>query len=147
MTSHLFFLGDLNFRLDIPSSHVLSSLRKSHQFGDFLSSEEKREEIRHFDQLTIEKKKGTIFTGFHEGEFWKFKCSYKYKLGEVDRFEYVYVTTLELHLTAILVISATPHGRIVFCLLVMLIYQRSRRRHVLMFCYTRPYHLIPHRTT
>jgi len=88
-TSHLFFLGDLNFRLDIPASHALSSLRKTPQFGEFLSSEEKREEIRHFDQLTVEKMKGTIFTGFHEGEFWKFKCSYKYKLGEVDRFEYV----------------------------------------------------------
>ena len=24
---------------------------------------------------------------FREGEFWKFKCSYKYKLGEVDKYE------------------------------------------------------------
>ena len=29
------------------------------------------------------------FVGFHEGEFWKFKCSYKYKPGEVDRYRYV----------------------------------------------------------
>ena len=67
-------------------------------FGESLSSEETREELRHFDQLTIEKRKGTIFAGFHEGEFWKFKCSYKYKLGEVDRYKYVYFTTLVLHL-------------------------------------------------
>jgi len=87
-TSHLFFLGDLNFRLEIPPSHALAAVRKSPLFGESLSSEETREELRHFDQLTIEKRKGTIFTGLHEGEFWKFKCSYKYKLGEVDRYNY-----------------------------------------------------------
>ncbi|KAF8623477.1 hypothetical protein AX15_006261 [Amanita polypyramis BW_CC] len=87
-TSHLFFLGDLNFRLDIPSSHALWQVKKSPRFGECLSSEETREEIRRFDQLTIEKRKGTIFVGLHEGEFWRFKCSYKYQLGEVDRFDH-----------------------------------------------------------
>lgn len=87
-TSHLFFLGDLNFRLDIPSSHAFSAIMRSPRFGESLSSEETREEVRHFDQLTIEKRKGTILIALREGEFWKFKCSYKYLLGEVDRYDY-----------------------------------------------------------
>ncbi|KAK2466803.1 hypothetical protein APHAL10511_001061 [Amanita phalloides] len=87
-TSHLFFFGDLNFRLDIPSSHALSAFERSPQFGESLSSEETREEIREFDQLTMEKRRGTVFTGLHEGDFWKFKCSYKHRLGEVDKYDY-----------------------------------------------------------
>ncbi|KAF8637332.1 hypothetical protein AX17_002833 [Amanita inopinata Kibby_2008] len=87
-TSHLFFLGDLNFRLDIPPTHPLSKLCRSSGFGDALSSEDTRKELRHFDQLSIERHKGTVFVGLREAEFWRFKCSYKYKLGEVDKYEY-----------------------------------------------------------
>ncbi|PFH54227.1 hypothetical protein AMATHDRAFT_72735 [Amanita thiersii Skay4041] len=87
-TSHLFFLGDLNFRLDIPPSHPLSALCKRPEFGEALSSEETREELRNFDQLTVEKRKGTIFVGLREAEFWKFKCSYKYRLGGIDKYDY-----------------------------------------------------------
>jgi len=39
-----------------------------------------------YDQLTREMRKGNMFVGLHEGEFWKFKCSYKYRLGEVDHY-------------------------------------------------------------
>lgn len=84
-TSHLFFLGDLNFRLDIPPLHPLA-FSKNMDFARVLDDEKTREQLKEFDQLLIERRKGTIFQGLHEGEFWKFKCSYKYVLGEVDKY-------------------------------------------------------------
>src|SRR5258707_11134115 len=83
-TSHLFLLGDLNFRLDIPSSHPLSATK---DFAQAIESETTRKELKEFDQLTVEKRKGTVFAGLREGDFWKFKCSYKYHLGEVDMYK------------------------------------------------------------
>ena len=88
-TSHLFFLGDLNFRLAIPNSHPLSPASEGIEFAEALVAESKREELKEFDQLLIEKRKGNIFIGLREGEFWKFKCSFKYELGEVDKYRYV----------------------------------------------------------
>ncbi|KAF9482797.1 inositol polyphosphate phosphatase [Pholiota conissans] len=85
-TSHLFLLGDLNFRLDIPQDHTLYRKRFSQDFSQAIESERVREELKEFDQLTIERRKGTVFVGLHEGDFWKFKCSYKYKIGEVDKY-------------------------------------------------------------
>lgn len=88
-TSHLFVFGDMNFRIDLPGSHPLSALVKAPQFSEAISSESSREELKEFDQMTIEKNKGNVFVGLHEGEFWKFKCSYKYKVGEVDQYRLV----------------------------------------------------------
>ncbi|PPQ81227.1 hypothetical protein CVT25_015751 [Psilocybe cyanescens] len=85
-TSHLFLLGDLNFRLELPKTHPLFVKRLTHDFAQITESERIREELKEFDQLTIEKRRGTVFAGLHEGDFWKFKCSYKYKLGEVDKY-------------------------------------------------------------
>ncbi|KAJ2920889.1 hypothetical protein H1R20_g16202, partial [Candolleomyces eurysporus] len=85
-TSHLFVFGDMNFRVDLPASHPLSALVKTSQFSEAISSGSSREELKEFDQLTNEKNKGNVFVGLHEGEFWKFKCSYKYKVGEVDQY-------------------------------------------------------------
>jgi len=85
-TSHLFFFGDLNFRVVLPPSHPLHDLTKSPEFADALSEASTRENLKDFDQLHVEKQKGTIFVGLTEGEFWNFKCSYKYKLGEVDKY-------------------------------------------------------------
>jgi len=87
-TSHLFFLGDLNFRLDLPEDHVLSSHAS---LIAALDSQSEREAIKEYDQLLVEKRKGSIFRGFREGEFWQFKCSYKYKHGQADRYEYVHI--------------------------------------------------------
>lgn len=87
-TSHLFLLGDLNFRLDLPKDHRLYHMRFSQDFSQAIDSEQVREELKEFDQLTVERRKGTAFVGLHEGEFWKFKCSYKYKIGEVDKYRY-----------------------------------------------------------
>ncbi|TFK42443.1 Endonuclease/exonuclease/phosphatase [Crucibulum laeve] len=85
-TSNLFLLGDLNFRLDIPKTHPLALLRKLPEFSEAIASESTRAELKEFDQLTIEKRKRNIFIGLREGDFWKFKCSYKYKLGKVDEY-------------------------------------------------------------
>jgi len=93
-TSHLFVLGDFNFRLEIPKTHPLHEKRFTGEFSQAIDSEKTREELKEFDQLTIEKRKGNVFVGLHEGDFWKFKCSYKYKLGEVDKYRLVFVQTL-----------------------------------------------------
>ncbi|KAI0031835.1 inositol polyphosphate phosphatase [Vararia minispora EC-137] len=76
-TSHLFFLGDLNFRLQSPPQTDLPAA---------LDALSEREALREHDQLTMERRKGTVFQGLHEGRFWEFKPTYKYALGEVDKY-------------------------------------------------------------
>lgn len=85
-TSHLFFLGDLNFRLDVPPSSHLSSIQRTPEFARALDDERVREEVKEYDQLLVQRRRGSVFVGLHEGEFWRFKCSYKYQLGEVDKY-------------------------------------------------------------
>ena len=87
-TSHLFFLGDLNYRLVLPTAHPHYSSSRGPEFSEVLSSEKIREDLKEYDQLTVEKRKGNVFVGLHEGEFWKFKCSYKYQLGHVDKYRW-----------------------------------------------------------
>jgi len=86
-TSHLFFLGDLNFRLDIPHSHPL---RLHAEFithlNTHLSTEEGRKELKEYDQLLVEKRKNSIFQAMFEADFWRFKCTYKFKINSVDQY-------------------------------------------------------------
>ncbi|PCH37835.1 skeletal muscle/kidney enriched inositol 5-phosphatase [Wolfiporia cocos MD-104 SS10] len=87
-TSHLFFFGDLNFRLALPPSHPVATMSHT-DFARLLSDEVERPAVKEFDQLYTERDvKGSIFVGFREGDFCRFKCSYKYKLGEVDKFDF-----------------------------------------------------------
>lgn len=86
-TSHLFFLGDLNFRLNIPPSHEFASKSRRPALVEALKDEFQREALKEFDELYVERSKGNVLVGFREGEFWKFKCTYKYKLREVDRYK------------------------------------------------------------
>jgi hypothetical protein len=72
-TSHLFFFGDLNFRVDLPETHPLHGPDNHNSLVSALDSESKREELKEYDQLRMEQKKGTVFAGLREGEFWKFK--------------------------------------------------------------------------
>ena len=72
-TSHLFFFGDLNFRLDLPESHPLHGPENHDSLVSALDSESKREELKEYDQLRMERKKGTVLTGLREGDFWNFK--------------------------------------------------------------------------
>ncbi|CAL1705199.1 unnamed protein product [Somion occarium] len=77
-TSHLFFFGDLNFRLtdSLPDPRNLNI------------QEGQRHKLIKYDQLSRERdEKGSIFIGLREGEFWKMKCTYKYQLGEVDQYD------------------------------------------------------------
>ncbi|KAI0306606.1 skeletal muscle/kidney enriched inositol 5-phosphatase [Multifurca ochricompacta] len=85
-TSHLFFFGDLNFRLALPPTSSYTGHANVHRVEAALDSLSGRKEIREFDQLLQERRKCTVFQGFREGDFWTFKCSYKFKVGEVDKY-------------------------------------------------------------
>ncbi|KZT35053.1 DNase I-like protein [Sistotremastrum suecicum HHB10207 ss-3] len=97
-TSHLFFLGDLNFRVTLPSDHPLAKpvgpvpskkIRDSDSHPavwEALSSHEGRVELKEYDQLTKVRRNGEALVGLREADFWKFQCTYKYKLGEVDAY-------------------------------------------------------------
>ncbi|KAJ4487749.1 inositol polyphosphate phosphatase [Lentinula aciculospora] len=85
-TSHLFFLGDLNFRLDLPKIHPMFDNAWAH-ISEALGEPETRESLKEFDQLFVERRKRTIFVGFREGDFWQFKCTYKHCLGAVDQYD------------------------------------------------------------
>jgi hypothetical protein len=74
----------------MPPDHELAHPSQLTQFAHLLETEHVREELKKYDQLSIERdQKGSAFVGMREGSFWKFKCSYKYKLGEVDKYESV----------------------------------------------------------
>ena len=89
--SHLFSLGDLNCRLDVRPAHPLhSNSNFMLQLCELLNTEHGREELKEFDRLSIERRKGTIFPGFWEAEFWKFKCMYKFNIGQVDQYRYLF---------------------------------------------------------
>lgn len=85
-TSHLFFLGDLNFRVALPDDHPLFRNPSAHVL-EALREQDTRETLKEFDQLLVERRKRSIFVGLREGEFWQFKCSYKYRLNAVDHYE------------------------------------------------------------
>ncbi|KAH8106784.1 Endonuclease/exonuclease/phosphatase [Cristinia sonorae] len=88
-TSHLFFFGDLNFRLaSLPIEANLSKAQLEQTLNVLLRDDDSRRELVKLDQLVNERDiKKSIFAGFREGEFWRFKCTYKYKLGEVDKYD------------------------------------------------------------
>ncbi|KAJ6597068.1 inositol polyphosphate phosphatase [Mycena vulgaris] len=85
-TSHLFLLGDLNFRVVLPPDHPLKGA--SAAIGQALSHQSARDALKEYDQLLLERRDpaSRAFVGLREGDFWKFKCSYKYHLGEVDKY-------------------------------------------------------------
>jgi hypothetical protein len=89
-TSHLFFLGDLNFRVSLPEEHPMSTVLVGKGVANALNADDMREQLKEYDQLSIERKKGNVLISLREGEFWKFKCSYKYELGEVDKYRCVF---------------------------------------------------------
>lgn len=88
-TSHLFLLGDLNFRVVLPPEHPLKNAPGP--IGQALSSQSARDALKEYDQLLCERRNpaSRAFVGLREGEFWQFKCSYKYQLGEVDKYRCV----------------------------------------------------------
>ena len=79
-TSHLFFFGDLNFRLNLPETHPLYGPGNRDSLVLALDNESKREELKEYDQLRMEQKKGTVLVGLREGDFWKFKVRPRFVL-------------------------------------------------------------------
>lgn len=88
-TSHLFFLGDLNFRVTMPPSHPLHMGSRGEEVLSMLADEKTRETLKEYDQLINERRNGRVFIGLREGPFWTFKCTYKYVLGEIDKYKCV----------------------------------------------------------
>lgn len=74
---HLFWIGDLNYRLDCKYQDVLEKIKLEY-YGAMLL----------FDQLGHEKEEGRIFLDFKEGEI-MFPPTYRYKRG--SRSEYTYI--------------------------------------------------------
>ncbi|KAI0273598.1 inositol polyphosphate phosphatase [Gloeopeniophorella convolvens] len=85
-TSHLFFFGDLNFRVSPPPESPYAGRANYPHVLAALDTQSGREELKEFDQLLQERRRGTVFRGFREGDFWSFKCSYKFKMGEVEKY-------------------------------------------------------------
>jgi hypothetical protein len=88
-TSHLFVLGDLNFRVVLPPAHPHEAIARAPGYAAVLESYPERESLKEHDQLLAERRKGTVFVGLREGDFWNFKCSYKYNLGHVDQYRWL----------------------------------------------------------
>ncbi|VDB82923.1 unnamed protein product [Peniophora sp. CBMAI 1063] len=76
-TSHLFLLGDLNFRVEAPPELQTPNLLQQ------LVTKSGRELVAAHDQLRREHKAGNIFRGLREGEFWDFAPTYKCIIGDV----------------------------------------------------------------
>ncbi|KAK6205471.1 Endonuclease/exonuclease/phosphatase [Scheffersomyces amazonensis] len=80
--SHTFFLGDLNYRTS--KSYVASSPSAqrllSSQDQSIILRESFTELIDTFDELTIAKRNGDVFTGFSEGSI-EFPPTYKYHIN------------------------------------------------------------------
>lgn len=68
----------------VPKSQALAP-----GFVASLNSEQEREKLKEFDQLTVAWRKENTLVGLREGDFWRFKPSYKYRVGEVDQYRFV----------------------------------------------------------
>ncbi|KAG8971483.1 hypothetical protein FRC05_011056 [Tulasnella sp. 425] len=74
-STHLFFFGDLNFRLIQKAGLSYSDIQEK------ANSPEGRRELARLDELSTEMQNGTVCNGLHEGDFSSFKPTYKYLLN------------------------------------------------------------------
>jgi len=74
--NHIFWCGDLNYRLDLPYHEAVSIAQKG-KFGELLET----------DQLAKQIKAGQIFNNWREGKI-TFPPTYKYKVGTNEYAEY-----------------------------------------------------------
>ncbi len=90
-TTHLFFFGDLNFRVvrpregDRSTSSIPDLLRLNATVGG-------RTELVKYDQLRRVMAEGRIGFGLREGEIEQFPLSYKYKIGSLSEYRQVRAT-------------------------------------------------------
>ena len=83
---HLFWMGDLNYRLDCEYREVLERIKVSDYSG-----------LMKYDQLKSQQTHGNVFYDFKEGEI-NFPPSYRYKRGSRDDYVYIkYKTTGNVH--------------------------------------------------
>lgn len=81
-TSHLFLMGDLNYRLTrLPSSGWPKEAKQS---DDVLSLEKERAEMVDLDTLRMEQREGRVAGGLREGDLSRFAPTYKRIVGKVD---------------------------------------------------------------
>lgn len=66
---HVFWMGDLNYRIDLPREEVLE-----------LVKEAKWKQLLENDQLLLEMKQGRVFEGFSEGDI-EFGPTYRFEVG------------------------------------------------------------------
>lgn len=84
-TTHLFFFGDLNFRV-VPPSKGSSSIRTNSDVLKLNATVEGRRELVKHDQLRRVMAEGRIGFGLHEGEIEQFPLSYKYRIGSTSEY-------------------------------------------------------------
>ena len=81
-TSHLFVMGDLNYRLSrMPSTGWPSEPRES---DDVQQLEKDRLEMVQLDTLKAEQAAGRVFGGLREGDLSRFAPTYKRVVGQVE---------------------------------------------------------------
>ncbi|WWC94076.1 hypothetical protein V866_000914 [Kwoniella sp. B9012] len=80
-TSHLFIMGDLNYRLSKRPS--AESLKESGEVDD-IQLEKDRNEMILLDTLKREQNAGRVFVGLREGELNRFAPTYKRVVGQVE---------------------------------------------------------------
>ncbi|KAL7671038.1 hypothetical protein ACOME3_005951 [Neoechinorhynchus agilis] len=91
----VFFMGDLNYRLNSPiteDSRMSSIAMLTDANADLLAVSnmllrEEYSKLRMFDQLSIEHKKGNVFVGYYEPPI-KFKPTYKF-VKDTDKYQYL----------------------------------------------------------
>lgn len=81
-TSHLFFMGDLNYRLS--KQPLPGALQENDILGDVLEFEKSRMAMLDTDTLRQEQREGRVFGGLREGDLTGFAPTYKRIVGQVE---------------------------------------------------------------
>ncbi|WVQ72601.1 hypothetical protein IAR50_002159 [Cryptococcus sp. DSM 104548] len=81
-SSHLFIMGDLNYRL----SHKppADGLRENRNVEDIVLLEKSRAEMLQTDTLRQQQREGKVFGGLREGDITRFAPTYKRIVGEIE---------------------------------------------------------------
>ena len=89
-TTHLFFFGDLNFRIAADGNDA--SKKSGLVTADILAQNgtlKGRQALKQHDQLTRAKNQGKAFLGLREGEVEQFPLTFKYVIGSVHDYRFV----------------------------------------------------------
>jgi hypothetical protein len=85
-----------------------------------MESEEGRERVKEHDQLRVAHQDARVFVGLREGEYWRFKCTYKHKIGHVDNYRFVHsgsLTSLQFYMNILLAVKGEHlRGQTAFCI-------------------------------